>query len=207
MADMEPSRLCVKPAGERAAVSDGVLKILVGWTNYSSERIMPGMRRKKYSEKPPTVYFRDMEQELRAWMGTFFGDTIIAVMEFGMTVGLELVRHLAIANGAGLAGVTALYSATDTSEKHALLSSAAWFLAGLALAIFTLLILYAAEFFVAKRFTRAVTSWIANTAPFDAEKLLVLRLTAIPTWTMGLVSICCFVVGGIKLILALKIQL
>jgi len=162
---------------------------------------------KKNSNKPPLIYLRDTEPEFRAWVSTFFGDTIISVLQFGMTVGLELVRHLAIVNGAGLAGVTALYSAADLPKKAAVLSSSGWFLGGLTLAMFTMLVLYAAGSFIAARFTGVVSEWVGNIEPFDPARLRAMRLLAIPTWTVGLASFACFIVGAAKLIFALKIQL
>ncbi|WP_018435341.1 hypothetical protein [Paraburkholderia atlantica] len=162
---------------------------------------------KKGVNKPEPIFLRDTPEEFRAWISTFFSDAIISVMEFGMTVGLELTRHLSIVNGAGLAGVTALYSATELPDRHALLSSAGWFLAGLALAILTFLIMYWVGSYTGKQLTKVVSEWVGNVRPFDPERVRLLRFISLPTWGIGLMSFGCFLVGAIKVICALKIQL
>ncbi|MDR5736145.1 hypothetical protein QCE47_27925 [Caballeronia sp. LZ025] len=152
-------------------------------------------------------YFEALPDEPRQWLQAMLSDTLIAMLEGSLNMGLELLRHLAIVNGAGLAGVTALFGSLDTALRPAAISAAAWFMIGLTLALFTMLFAYISSTLAVGKMSRTIGFWVSNAQPFDKKQLGFAKWLAIPNWVTGAISIGCFVVGALRLASAVKFLL
>lgn len=107
--------------------------------------------------------------------------------------GLEVVKHLAIINGAGLAGATALYS---SPSKAAALGAMHWFLAGLLIAIGVMATIFVFSFFGSMWFQRKLTMVLCGIEYINALRFprwMVLSLGI--QWLAVAASILAFVQG------------
>lgn len=136
--------------------------------------------------------------DLSADKQKFIADQMKSLVEIAVnamgTVGFEIVKHLTIINGAGIAGATAM------STKPGAENSLPWFCAGMLLSILTMIFIYANGFHYMKHIANKQVEILfgrADVGDFRASPGFWLRIKI--TWCIGAFSILSFVVGVLHL--------
>lgn len=122
-----------------------------------------------------------------------------AVTQAAMNWGFEVVKHLVVFNGAGLTAVVAIAQISGISSmSHALaLTGAHVFVAGLVIALFSMLAIYVTGLFFVQNFTQNVMMVSIGSKPLSALRLSNLQKILIATnWTLVAISIAFFIRGA-----------
>lgn len=122
-----------------------------------------------------------------------------SITQAAMNWGFEVVKHLVVLNGAGLTAIVAIaqISGTSTIDHKLALTGAHVFVAGLIVALCSMLTIYATGLFFVRSFTKCVLMISIGTKPISALQLSCSNKALIGVnWTLAFISIVLFVRGG-----------
>lgn len=122
-----------------------------------------------------------------------------ATTQAAMNWGFEVVKHLVVLNGAGLTAIVAIAQISGTTAiNHKLaLTGAHYFVAGLMVALCSMLTIYATGLFFTRNFTQRVLMVSIGTAPISALRLSRFTKALIGTnWALAAISIVLFIRGA-----------
>lgn len=160
------------------------------------------MRLKKSTLPAPDVFLKDIPSEnqdvVRSRLTSLADLFATGVMNWGF----EVVKHLAIFNGAGLAGATALLQRAGTNDltKTATVLSMHLFVYGLIAGIVAMLAIYLTGVFLHGRFQRTTIDVLLNKQPIGAMKpRRIFWILIGVNWLCAAVSIALFFWGALTI--------
>jgi hypothetical protein len=158
---------------------------------------------KHAANSEPEVFIRDLSEDAREVVVKKLISSGDAFTEGLMNWGFEVIKHLAVFNGAGLAGSAAFaqaYSADPAVHKLAL-SGAHLFVAGLMVALLTMVVCFLIGFAHHLTFTRKTTNVLFGNEPLGALKLTTgLWVGTGLIWALTAVSIVLFFIGALRIV-------
>lgn len=121
-------------------------------------------------------------------------------MQAALNWGFEVVKHLVVLNGAGLAAIVAIGQISGTSliNRALVLTGAHVFVGGLMVALFDMIAIYVTGLVTVRHFSRRTLMFSIGKAPISALKLSFRHYALIGiNWALALVSIGLFIRGGL----------
>jgi len=143
--------------------------------------------------------FKDLSADAQKVVSDQLSSTLQALVVAVMGWGLEVLKHLAVFNGAGLAGATALAQAfsTNTSVHRLAISAADSFIVGLAFAILTMVVVFLTGFAQIGPFIKRNMEVMLNVRPLSELKPTWKTWVFVGiNWGMAIPSIVSFFVGA-----------
>ncbi|CAM2331472.1 ER membrane protein complex subunit 6 [Ralstonia mannitolilytica] len=145
------------------------------------------------------VYMKDIKQEYREHIAQALNMASATLTQTVMSLGFEIVKHLAVINAAGVAGAAALYSIA-AAQKGAI-AALPWFLAGLVVTILAMIVIYAGGLIFTWSFQGKVMMILTDQAPVLSVKAPVwARIAVAVNWLAVLGTLGVFLVGVYKLV-------
>lgn len=142
---------------------------------------------------------KDIKPEYREHVAQMLNMTIATLTQTVMSWGFEIVKHLAVINTAGVAGAAALYSVP--TAKNAAFAALPWFLGGLAVTIFAMLLIYTSGVLVTWSLREKVMMALTDQAPIASVKAPAwARIAMAANWFSALGAFALFLVGVCKLV-------
>ncbi|KVR88734.1 hypothetical protein WK27_11385 [Burkholderia vietnamiensis] len=117
-----------------------------------------------------------------------------------MSWGFEVVKHLVVLNGAGLAAIVAIgqISGPSVMNRALVLTGAHVFVSGLVVALFDMIAIYVTGLVTVRHFTQRALMFSMGTDPISAMKLPLVNYALIGVnWALALVSMGLFIRGGL----------
>jgi len=149
------------------------------------------------------LFMRDLIPEAQEILGGTVRSLRETLMSGVINWGFEVIKHLAIFNGAGLAGATAIAQASGSSAgAHAIaLQSAHLFVVGLAIALITMVTIYFTGIGYLRYFIDRSTAMLLNTLPITGiNPPTVFWVSVGVNWCLAAASIVTFFAGALKII-------
>lgn len=156
----------------------------------------------KKSADAEEVYLNTLPEPARELVVSRFTSLTETVMSGVMDWGFEVVKHLAIFNGGGLAGAATLAQVAEKgSVAHALtLQAAHIFIFGLIVALFTMVSIYVTGLVFLRRFIEETMHISLSLRPLSALKLTwPFKVAVCINWSLAAISICLFLWGAFKI--------
>jgi len=142
---------------------------------------------------------KDIKPEYREHVAQMLNMTIATLTQTVMSWGFEIVKHLAVINTAGVAGAAAIYSVP--AAKNAAFAALPWFLGGLAVTIFAMLLIYTSGVLVTWSLREKVMMALTDQAPIASVKAPAwARIAMAANWFSALGAFALFLVGVCKLV-------
>jgi len=148
-------------------------------------------------------FLKDLPDEARATVAQKISTASDAFTEGVVNWGFEVIKHLAIFNGGGLAGAAALAQAynTDAVVHRLTLNAIHLFVAGLILALITMVVCWIAGFFYNFFFIRKCMAVLLSAAPLSTLKLSWgIWVASGAVWLLAAASVTLFLMGAFKVV-------
>jgi hypothetical protein len=116
-----------------------------------------------------------------------------------LTWGFEVIKHLVVLNGAGLTAIVTIAQISSLpTVSHALaLRGSHVFVAGLVIALMSMLTIYATGLLFVRKFTATVLMVSVSTAPLSKLRLTrTFKILIGINWTLAAISIVLFIRGA-----------
>ncbi|AQG98328.1 hypothetical protein A9R05_05450 [Burkholderia sp. KK1] len=148
-------------------------------------------------------YISDLTEPAQALVKERFSSITDSVMNGVLELGFEVIKHLAVFNGGGLAGAAALAQVVEKdSAAHALtLQAAHLFVFGLIVALVTMLAIYLTGMLFLRRFIAETMDMLLGAQPIGPAKMSVrAKLLVAVSWALAALSIGLFLCGAFKIV-------
>lgn len=148
----------------------------------------------------PEVFLKDLSPEAQLAATRQFASLSDAITQAAMNWGFEVVKHLVVLNGAGLAAIVAIgqISGTSVMNRALILTGAHVFVSGLVVALFDMIAIYVTGLLTVRHFSRRAFMFSIGTASISALKLSSHHYAFIGTnWALALISTGLFIRGGL----------
>ncbi|WNC90942.1 hypothetical protein RI103_06215 [Paraburkholderia sp. FT54] len=149
------------------------------------------------------TYLTSLTPAAQAAIGRQLAAVTDAVVQGAMNWGFEVVKHLAILNGAGLAAIVAIAQAANGDLRiHTLaLHGAHQFVAGLMIASIAMLSVYISGLFFSRDFTQRTLDVLLGTKPLSRLQPPILYKSMIGlNWILTLMSLGLFFAGSLTIV-------
>lgn len=147
-------------------------------------------------------YLKDLKPEAREAVTHHFTAMSDMIVEAAGSWGFEVIKHLAIFNGAGLAGATAFAQvvASDHVNRTTVISSAHFFIVGLMVAIIAMVTVYMTGLVFARSFPQRVIHFVLGNTPISqVSPPRALKYMVPVNWLLAALSIGCFFYGAYRI--------
>ncbi|WP_175753879.1 hypothetical protein [Burkholderia ambifaria] len=148
----------------------------------------------------PEVFLKDLPPDAQSAVTQQFASLSDAIMQAALNWGFEVVKHLVVLNGAGLAAIVAIGQILGTSamNRSLVLTGAHVFVGGLMVALFDMIAIYVTGLVTVWHFSRRTLMFSIGAAPISALKLSLFHYALIGiNWALALVSVGLFIRGGL----------
>jgi hypothetical protein len=149
------------------------------------------------------VYLAELAVEAQTAVGRQLASLTDAVLQGAMNWGFEVIKHLAIFNGAGLAAMVAIaqVAGVDRVVKGQALHGAHFFVVGLIFALCAMVTIYFTGLSYVRHLTTTTMSFMMGSAPLSALSPGRKMFFAIGlNWLLAGISIGFFLVGAFCLV-------
>jgi hypothetical protein len=147
-------------------------------------------------------YIKDLRPDAQELVNERFATLTEIVMSGVLEWGFEVIKHLAIFNGGGLAGAAALAQVVEkNSPAHALtLEASHLFVSGLILALVTMVAIYITGLLLMRRFIAETMEISLGTDTLGEMRMSwAARALVVANWILAASSIALFLMGAFKI--------
>lgn len=151
---------------------------------------------------PKDIFLSSLPPEARAAASGVLSSLVDVVTQGAMNWGFEVIKHLVVLNGAGLAAIVALAQAFGSTPRvHVLaVQGAHIFVAGLAVALVAMVSVYFTGLVFVRRMVRNWMQVASNKQPLSVLDLTCGQRTMIAAnWSLAAASMALFLYGATRI--------